>query len=73
MTDPHPHAEATYRLMPLNDGTFAIEVAIPGTHPTKITGLESQARAEAWIDRHKQQIATGTIKRQSWGRRFQRA
>ena len=73
MTDPHPHAEATYRLLALDDGKFAVEVAIPGTQPTKVTGLDSQAHAEAWIERHKQQVATGTIKRQSWGRRFQRS
>jgi hypothetical protein len=73
MTDPHPHAEAAYRLLPLNDGKFAVEVAIPGSHPTKVTGLDSQALAEAWIERHKQQVATGTIKKPSWGRRFQRS
>jgi hypothetical protein len=66
----HPHAEAVYRVMPLDDGTFAVEVTIPGSHPTKVTGLDTQAAAEAWIERHKTQIATGTILRQSssWSR-----
>jgi hypothetical protein len=61
----HPHAEAVYRVFPLDDGKFAVEVTIPGSHPTKVTGLDTQAAAEAWIERHKTQIATGTILRQS--------
>jgi len=68
MTLVHPHAEAVYRVLPLDDGKFAVEVAIPGSHPTKVTGLDTQAAAEAWIERHKTQIATGTILRQSWSR-----
>ncbi|HXE27178.1 MAG TPA: hypothetical protein VN656_01625 [Stellaceae bacterium] len=67
----HPHAEAVYRVIPLEDGKFAVEVSIPGSHPTKITGLDTQAAAEAWIERHRAQVATGTIQRQSssWSRR----
>jgi hypothetical protein len=66
----HPHLEAVYRVIPVDDGKFAVEVAIPGTHPTKITGLDTEAAAEAWIERHKTQVATGTILRQSpWSRR----
>jgi hypothetical protein len=65
----HPHAEAVYRVIPLDDGKFAVEVTIPGTNPTKVIGLESQETADAWIERHKTQIATGTILRQSaWSR-----
>jgi hypothetical protein len=66
----HPHAEAVYRVIPLDDGKFAIEVTIPGSNPTKVTGLETQAAAEAWIERHQTQVATGTIlRRSSWQRR----
>jgi hypothetical protein len=65
----HPHTEATYLVSELADGTFGVEVTIPETQPTKITGLASQAAAEAWIERHKNQIATGSIRRKSaWGR-----
>jgi hypothetical protein len=65
----HPHAEAAYRVLPLDDGKFAVEVSIPGTHPTKVSGLDTQAAAEAWIERHRTQVATGTIQRQSsWSR-----
>lgn len=66
----HPHAEAVYLILPLDDGKFAVEVAIPGSLPTKVTGLDTQAAAEAWVERHKTQVATGSIMRQSsWSRR----
>ena len=50
---PHPHAEAIYRVVALDDGTFAVEVLIPETFPTLVTGIKSQDAAEAWIARHK--------------------
>jgi hypothetical protein len=49
----HPHAEATYSVVPLVDGTFGVEVVVPDTHPTHITGFTTGAEAEAWIARHK--------------------
>lgn len=70
MATVHPHAEATYRVLPRDDGSFAVEVSIPGTNPTKVTGIESQEAAEAWITRHKESVATGTIlRRPTWARR----
>lgn len=69
MTAPHPHAEATYRLIQGSDGGFAVEVSIPGSGPTKVSGFDSQAKAEAWIERHKANVATGTIlQRSTWSR-----
>ncbi len=66
----HPHAEAVYRVITLDDGKFAVEVSIPDSHPTKVTGLDTEEAAAAWIERHKAQVATGTIKsRSSWSRR----
>lgn len=62
MTLTHPHAEATYKLITLRDGTFSVEVTIPETGPTKVSGFDTQAKAEAWIERHKANIATGTLK-----------
>jgi hypothetical protein len=65
----HPHAEAVYRVIPFDDGKYGVEVTIPGSLPTKVMGLETQEAADAWIERHKTQIATGTILRQSaWAR-----
>src|SRR5215475_9630299 len=33
----HPHAEATYSVVPLADGTFSVEVVIPESYPTKVS------------------------------------
>ena len=49
----HPHAEAIYRVVPLVDGTFGVEVVVPDTHPTHIRGFATEAEAEAWIAAHK--------------------
>jgi hypothetical protein len=70
MPEEHPHALATYRLITQPDGTFAVEVTIPDTQPTKVTGFDTQEKAEAWIERHKENIATGTLKAPSrnWSR-----
>jgi len=64
----HPHTDATYRLMKQADGTFAIEVTIPDTQPTKVSGFDTQAKAEAWIGRHKANVATGALQgaRPNW-------
>jgi hypothetical protein len=29
----HPHAEATYRVIPFDDGTYGVEVSIPDSYP----------------------------------------
>jgi hypothetical protein len=36
MARTHPHAEATYTVVPLEDGTFGVQVAIPETYPTTV-------------------------------------
>ena len=67
MATAHPHIDASYRLIQGDDGSFAVEVAIPGSAPTKVSGFDSQAKADAWIERHKANIATGTImQRSNW-------
>jgi hypothetical protein len=45
----HPHAEATYRVIPIEDGAFAVEVSIPETHPAKVSPFATEADAEAWV------------------------
>jgi hypothetical protein len=48
-----PLIERTYRVVPLKDGTFAVEIAITGTWPTTTArAFANEAEAEAWIDRH---------------------
>ena len=49
----HPHAEASYRVLPLNDGSFGVEVTIPDSHPTTVTKFDSSEAAEAWISAHR--------------------
>jgi hypothetical protein len=64
----HPHAEATYNLLTQGDGTFAVEVTIPETRPAKVSGFETREKAQEWIERHKANVATGTLKspRPNW-------
>jgi hypothetical protein len=53
----HPHAEASYRVIPIpKNGTFGVEVVIPDTYPTTVTEFATEAEAEVWIARHKRQI-----------------
>src|SRR4051794_5309717 len=49
MPKTHPHAEATYRVIPLDDGSFGVEVRIPENYPTTVKPFGTEADAEAWI------------------------
>jgi hypothetical protein len=53
----HPHAEATYRVVPLNGGNFGVEVSIPDRSPTTVSPFDTEAAAEAWIARTKERVA----------------
>jgi hypothetical protein len=58
----HPHAEATYRVVPLQkEGAFGVEVVIPDTYPTTVTEFATEADAEAWIAHHKNQVKSGVL------------
>jgi hypothetical protein len=39
----------TYRVVSMKDGTFGVEVVVPGTYPTTFTKFAAEAEAEAWI------------------------
>jgi hypothetical protein len=56
---PHPHAGATYELVRQADGSFGVKVMVLNTHPTIVTGLATEAAAQAWIKRHMQRVASG--------------
>ena len=56
MPKTHPHAEATYRVISLDDGSFGVEVKIPDSHPTRISRFDTEADAEAWITEHQRRI-----------------
>ena len=60
MPKTHPHAEATYRVIPFDDGSFGIEVSIPDSHPTKVSKFKSEADAEAWIAEHQRRVESQT-------------
>ena len=51
-----PHAEATYRVVPSENGSA--EVTIPESSPTKVSPFATEADAEAWITRHQGQVQT---------------
>jgi hypothetical protein len=54
----HPHAEATYRVLPLSGGAFGVEVSIPDRAPTTVSSFPTEADAEAWIVRTKERVET---------------
>jgi hypothetical protein len=58
MPKSHPHDEASYQVIPFDGGRFAVEVTIPGSHPTKVSPFDTQTDAEAWIDKHRIQVQT---------------
>jgi hypothetical protein len=69
----HPHATATYRVIPLQDGSFGVEVSIADSHPTVVSSFSTEADAEAWIADHQRRVQTQTLSggwfRSSRGRR----
>lgn len=64
MDKQHPHFGATYRTIAEIDGTFFIEVKIPGAPLVKVTGFRTEALADAWIAGHEREIARGTLARE---------
>lgn len=63
MDDKHPHDGATYVILRHDDGSFGVEVTIPGANPITISGLDGEAGAEKWIARHKETVAKGRPRR----------
>ncbi|HTV38459.1 MAG TPA: hypothetical protein VMF12_18675 [Xanthobacteraceae bacterium] len=62
----HPHADASYRVVARDDGSFEVEVNIPDTHPTRIRPFATPSAAENWIDEHRRWVQA-----QSGSRRWQ--
>jgi len=69
MPKTHPHAEATYRVIPFDDGSFGVEVSIPDRHPTRVSMFKTEADAEAWIAEHRRRVESQT----GSGRQFRRS
>ena len=60
-------AEATFRIVQQKDMTYGVEVTIPGTLLTTVTGFATEADAEAWIVTYQDKVKAKPIKR-SWMR-----
>ena len=60
MPKTHPHAEASYSVIPLDDGSFGIEITIPDSNPTKVSKFTTKADAEAWIAEHRRRVQSQT-------------
>jgi hypothetical protein len=56
MARTHPHAEASYKVIPFEDGSFGVEVSIPDSSPTIVTPFASEQDAEAWIAKHRGRV-----------------
>jgi hypothetical protein len=69
MSRTHPHAEASYRVILLENGSFGVEVRIPDSHPTTVSMFKTEADAEAWIAEHRRRVQSQTQP----GRRFRGA
>ena len=69
MARTHPHAEATYTVVLLEDGTFGVEVVIPETYPATVSPFASAPEAEAWIARHKTRVEACAAVGGQWFRR----
>jgi hypothetical protein len=66
VTDIHPHFDAVYSVLRSDDGRHQVEIAIPGSSPTKVSPFETEALAEKWIADHKALVAQGPQKRRSY-------
>lgn len=52
----HPQAEAVYRVVSRDDGTFDAEIANPGSEPALVKGFTTAADADAWIAAQKKRV-----------------
>ena len=60
MVKSHPHAGATYEIVPLEDRTYQVNVTIPaGRRRATITGLSTRVDAKRWIEEHQAAIDGG--------------
>jgi hypothetical protein len=56
MARTHPHAEASYKVIAFEDGSYGVEVSIPDSNPTTVTPFASEQDAEAWIASHRHRV-----------------
>ena len=63
MAKEHPHAAASYRVVPQEDLTFGVEVIVPGSFPALVTSFATEQKAEAWITDYKHRVAENAPRR----------
>ena len=51
-----PHAEAAYRVIPFDNGSFAVGVSIAESHPATVSAFATEADAETWIAEHRRRV-----------------
>ena len=61
-----PAAQASFRLVPQQDGSYGVEVTIPETYPTMVTGFADAEAAESWIVKYKERVEAGPPSRRRW-------
>jgi len=59
----HPHFGATYKTLVQANGTYNVEVAIPGSAVVVVSKFKTEAAASAWISDHQREIVQGTLAR----------
>jgi len=64
----HPHLGATYKTVAQDNGTYNVEVTIPGSAVVTISKFKTEAAASAWIADHERQINQGTLARAKFNR-----
>ena len=64
----HPHLGATYKTVALDNGTYNVEVTIPGAAMVTISKFKTDAAAAAWIADHERQITQGSLARAKFNR-----
>jgi hypothetical protein len=64
----HPHLGATYKTVAQDNGTYNVEVTIPGSAVVTISKFKTEAAASAWIADHERQITQGTLARAKFNR-----
>jgi hypothetical protein len=53
MNNPHLNADTTYRIVPIDGGSFGVEVDTPGAKPAMMVPFMSKTAANTWIVDHK--------------------
>ncbi len=68
MDKTHPHLGATYKTVAQDNGTYNVEVTVPGSAVVTISEFKTEETAATWIADHQRQISQGTLARAKFNR-----